>query len=205
VPAGVAALNNRLLPYLFPTVDQEAYSSVVEQAYGIQKPPPAIDPDPLATAFDRLGEVTTQRFFSPGTRKRLLIVLSDAETRPFDARRTLSELRRSRTTPVVVRFWAHGERIFRRGRTPERYRATQANELTRLRAAGWPAYTEGELAAVVHRIRETIGSGPEARIGFRRRETSIAPAIALAALAPLLLVFVPAGLLLPGRRRASLS
>ncbi len=197
--AGVASLNNRLLPYLFPTVDEQAYASVLGLAYGIQRPPPAVDPDPVATTFDQLGQVTTQRFFPREARKRLLVVLSDAETRPFDAARTLSALRRARTTPIVVRFWQPGERIFRPGRAPESYRSTQPDELEKLRAAGWPAYSEGHLTAVVHRIKKAIGSGPLAALGYRRRETPIAPEIALAALAPLLFLFAPAGLL--ARRR----
>lgn len=199
LPAGVASLNNRLLPYLFPTVDVPAYDAVLRRAYGVQKPPPSIDPDPLATVFDELGEVTTQRFFSPSTRKRVLLVLSDAETRPFDMRGTLSALRRDGTTPIVVRFWRPGERI-----PHESYRATQPHELSKLRAAGWPAYPEGELKAVVERIKRAVGTGPVAHVGYDRRETSIAPALALAALAPLLLVFAPAGRL-PRRRKASLT
>ena len=196
LPTGVAALNNRLLPYVFPTVDEQAFSSVVARAYGIQKPPPAIDPDPVATAFDQLNEVTTQTFFSPRARKRVLVVLSDAETRPFDARGTLAALRRARTTPVVVRFWHPGERI-----PHALYRSTQPGALARLRAAGWAAYSETELPAVVRRVRAAIGSGTTANVGYRRSETSIAPAVALAALAPLLLVIVPAGV--PRRRRIS--
>jgi hypothetical protein len=204
VPAGVASLNNRLLPYLFPTVDEQAYAAVVASAYGIQKPPPEIDSDPVATAFDQLSQVTTQTFFSRQARKRLLVVLSDAETRPFDPKATLSALRRAHTTPVVVRFWHPGERIFGPGRPVENYQSTQPDELDRLRAAGWAAYPEGELGAVVRRIRETIGSGPRATVGYERRETSIAPEIAFAALALLLLVVVPPGFL-PRRRRTALS
>jgi hypothetical protein len=204
LPAGAASLNNRLLPYLFPTVDEQAYAAVVERAYGIQNPRPAVDPDPVATTFDQLAEVTTQRFFSAETRKRVLLVLSDAETRPFDAKATLSALRHAHTTPIVVRFWHPGERIFRPRGTAASYRATQPNELDKLRAEGWPAYAEGELQAVARRIRKTIGSGPSAAVGYQRRVTSIAPEIALAALAPLLLVVVPPGFL-PRRRRAALS
>jgi hypothetical protein len=197
VAAGAAALNNRLLPYLFPTVDEQAYASVVEHAYGIQKPPPAVDPDPVATRFEQLSEVATQTFFSPAARKRVLVVLSDAETLPFDARGTLAELRQSHTTPIVVRFWHEDERI-----PHDIYRSRQADELDRLRTAGWPAYSEQALGAVVARVRTTIGTGPEAQIGYGRRETSIAAVLVLAALAPLLLVLAPAGRL-PARRRAA--
>lgn len=195
LPAGVAALNNRLLPYLFPTGDGRAFDAVVRRAYGIQKPPPAVDPDPVATVFGRLADVTSQTFFSPHARRRVLAVLSDAETRPFAARRTLAVLRASRVTPVLVRFWQPGERI-----PHTNYHATEPDELDALRGAGWPAYTERQLAGVVRRIRRAVGTGPEAPAGYRRSETPIAAELALAALAPLLLLLVPAGRL-PLRRR----
>lgn len=158
------------------------------------------------TSFGELEQVTERRFYSSGTRKRLLVVLSDAETRPFDARHLLHDLRAQGTTPVVVRFWQPGERIFHRDDAPEAYRATQPDELQRLRAAGWPAFSETQFDGVVRRIRQTLGSGPLRRVGYLQQETTLAPMVALAALAPLLLLFAPAGQLpSPGRlsRRAS--
>jgi hypothetical protein len=186
--AGLASLNNRLLPYLFPTVDGQAYEAVLSSAYRVQQPAPVIEADPVATTFDQLSQAASYRFFAPGAPKHVLVVLSDAETRPFDARQTLRALRRAGTTPIVVRVWHPGERIFRPDRSTEVYHSTQADELDRLRAAGWPAYSENELGAAVHRIREAIGPGPSKPVGYRRRKTSIAPMIALAVLAPLLLV-----------------
>jgi hypothetical protein len=197
VRTGVAALNNRLLPYLFPTVDEQAYASVVREAYGIEKPPPGIDSDPVTTVFGELSEVASQTFFSDAARRRVLVVLSDAETRPFDARGTLAVLRKTRTTPIVVRFWHADERI-----AHENYRPSHADEQARLRAAGWLVYPEDDLRAVVHRVSAVIGSGPVAKEGYHREATSIAPTLALAALAPLLLVLVPPGAF--RRRRAAL-
>jgi hypothetical protein len=200
LPAGLASLNNRLLPYLFPTVDEQAFEVVLAHAYAIQRPAPAIDPNPRATSFDQLSQVASSTFFAPRAPKHVLLVLSDAETRPFNAAQTLRKLRRVRTTPIVVRVWHPGERIFRPGRSTEGYHSTQADELARLRAAGWSAFSEDELGAVVHRIRVVIGPGPRAAVGYRRRETSIAPMIALAVLAPLLFV-VLAGRMPSLRRR----
>jgi hypothetical protein len=74
------------------------------------------------------------------------------------------------------------------------YRANQPDALAALRAAGWPAYEESDFGAVVRRIRAAVGDGPVAEVAFDRRETSVAPALALAALAPLLAL-----LALPGR------
>jgi hypothetical protein len=200
---GLGSLNNRVLPYLFPTVDDRTFSAVLSRAYGIGRPPPAPDLEHWVTSFDELGTATVGRFFSPGAHKRLMVVLSDAETRPFDAGGVLRELQSRGVTPVVVRFWRRNERIFRPDGSPESYHATQADELRTLRAAGWQAYPEARFETVVRRLRRALGSGPVATVGYLPSETSIAPMIALAALAPFLLVLAPAGQLprLPRRRR----
>src|SRR6202035_960764 len=40
VPSGVASLTTELLPHLFPTPDVDAFNSTVENALGVEKPPP---------------------------------------------------------------------------------------------------------------------------------------------------------------------
>jgi hypothetical protein len=196
--AGVGSLNNRLLPYLFPAADTGAFDAVLADAYGILRPPPAPDIDHWVTTFDQLGRAGTRQFFSPGVRKRLLVVLSDGETRPFDARGVLRSLRSHGVIPIDVRFWQPGERIFRSDGKPESYHATQSNELHALRAARWQAYPESRFGAVVDAARRAVGSGPFAKASVERRQVSIAAAFALAAVAPLLLVFLPGRL--PRRR-----
>jgi hypothetical protein len=199
VPAGVASFNNRLLPYLFPTSDRTAFGLVLGQAYGVQRPSAAPELDRNVTSFDALGAAAGGGFFSPAAKRRLLVVLSDAETRPFDAAGTLRRLRAASVTPVVVRFWRRDERIVHRDGTVEAYRPGQPDELRALRRAGWAAYPERRAAAAVTAIRRQLGNGQLVSAGSVVERTSIAPALALAALAPLLLVLVPAGLL-PARR-----
>jgi hypothetical protein len=205
VPIGVSSLTNRLLPYLFPTSDARAYDLVLDQAYGIERPPPALTADRWVTTFEPLEETSARRFFSPGVRRRVLVVLSDGETRDFDAGDVLRRLRRSGTTPVVVRFWAAGERIYNGRRPVGSYRAVQPGELATLRAAGWPAFGEEELAAAAARIKAAVGSGPSVRVGYDQRETAIAPFVALLAFIPLAALLAPPGLwpsIRLGRRRS---
>lgn len=199
VPMGLSSLTNRLLPYLFPTNDPRAYQLVLQEAYGIQKPPPALTIDRWVTTFDSLGEETVHRFFSPDVHKRVLVVLSDAETRPFEARTVLRQLEQAGTTPVVVRFWQRGERIFQLG--SESYRATEPGALSALRDAGWPAFSESQLGAAVQRIRAAVGTGPLARVGYAQDDVELAPWIALAAFVPLLALVLQGGWLRlrPGR------
>jgi hypothetical protein len=103
--------------------------------------------------------------------------------------------------PVVVRFWSPDERIVRPNGTLEAYRPGQPGELQVLRRAGWSAYPEARAGAVASGIRRALGSGPVVSAGPVFERTSIAPAVAFAALAPLLLVLVPVGLV-PAVRRA---
>jgi hypothetical protein len=193
VPTGLSSLTNRVLPYLFPTSDTGAYNLVLDEAYGIQRPPPALTAEPWVTTFDPLNEAAVRHFFSPEVRRRVLVVLSDGETRDFAARSVLRNLRHAGTTPVVVRFWHPDERIYRRGRTVGGYRATRPDVLAALQAAGWPAYPEADFGAVLRRVRSAIGSGPAAAVGYDRREYPLAPILAFVALAPLLLLLAPAG------------
>ena len=193
VPMGLSSLTNRLLPYLFPTSDVGAYNLVLDQAYGIEQPPPALTLDHWVTVFDPLTEVTVRRFFSPHVHKRVLVVLSDAEAHPFDARALLLRLERAGTTPVVVRFWHPGERIFRRG--SESYRATEPGALAPLRRAGWPAFSETQLDAAARFIRDTVGDGRPVRVGYAQDDLQLAPLLALAAFVPLLLLVLPGGYL----------
>jgi hypothetical protein len=195
---GIGSVSNRVLPYLFPTVDNRAFEAVLDRSYGVQRPPPALDTDRWVTTFEKLSEVAARRFFAPAVRKRLLVILSDAETRPFDAASVLRTLRGSHVTPIVVRFWRPNEQI-----AGDSYRATQPRELAALRASGWPAYPETDFDVVVKQARRTLGSGPVATVGYQRHDTSIAPIVALTALAPFLLVLAPAGRLPWPRRRAS--
>jgi hypothetical protein len=188
---GLSSLTNRLLPYLFPTSDPRAFDLVLDQSYGIQRPPPALTLDRWVTVFDPLSEVGLRGFFSPTVHKRVLVVLSDAEAHAFDAQGLRRRLNRSNTTPILVRFWRPGERIFRSN--SRSYRATQPNALAALRRAGWPAFSETQLGAAVRTIRATVGSGPLVEVGYRREDLKLAPFLALAAFVPLLVLVLPGG------------
>jgi hypothetical protein len=140
-----------------------------------------------------VNQASTQAFFTPSSRKRVLVVLSDAETQDFALERVLRHLQDAGVTPIVVRFWKADERVFRLDGGVEPYVPTESDELEVLRRAGWTAMSEGPVEPVVERIRKAVGTGPVQRVGLGRTRRPIAPALVVAAVAPLLLLLVPAG------------
>ena len=84
IPAGVASFTDRVLPDLFPTADTAAFASTVTDAVAIDAPPPR-DENTSATTFAALGEAAHSGFFPKAATRRVLIVVTDGESRAFDA------------------------------------------------------------------------------------------------------------------------
>ena len=72
------------------------------------------------TTFDALSAVTKDAYFTPGRKRLVLVVLTDAESKDFDAARlkaTLGSQKDIRT--VLVRIGSSRERVFGREGLPE--------------------------------------------------------------------------------------
>jgi hypothetical protein len=205
VPAGVASLNNRVLPYLFPTSQEEAFQHVLERAYGIETPPPEVSFGANISTLDALEDVAQRDYFSPGVTKRVMVVLTDAETLPFRVRPVLHDLRKAHVTPVVVRFWRPQELIYRANGKTERYRPTAPDELDLLHAYGWTAFDEARFGSVRRAVSQAIGSGPVHGVSLERLDRPIAPYLAALALIPLLVLLAPllATRVGPAKRRSA--
>jgi hypothetical protein len=151
VPVGVLSLTDRVLPHLFPTVDGAVFRSTVAQAVDVERPPPSLFFSTRATDLAELGTVPARGFFSPGAKKRLLIVLTDGESQPVDASLESQFGRQPRIETVYVHVWRRGEQIFVGG-VPERaYTADPASGSIVQRVAqltGGRAFAEGDPAAV---------------------------------------------------------
>jgi hypothetical protein len=193
VEAGVATLTDRVLPDLLPVADRPSFDATVQRAVGIEEPPPRSG-SVRATTFTALADIPASGFFDNTAKRRTIVLLTDGESGPFDPGslgRSLSGI-----GVVVVRFWNAGESVFAPSGRPETaYRPDPAApaELDALAAAtgGDRAFGESNLAAAAARLRSLIGTGPTTAVVAReRRETPLAPFIALAALVPLALLIV---------------
>jgi hypothetical protein len=61
-------------------------STALDRSMGIERPPPAFFYTTHATTLGSLRVVPERNFFSPSARKRVLIVLTDGETREVGPR-----------------------------------------------------------------------------------------------------------------------
>lgn len=192
VPFGIASSTDRVLPHLFPSVDQDVFAATLERSLDIEKPPPRSDLLGLATSLDALATIRTQKYFAPGSRKRLVVVLTDGESQPVSAarlQRLFSEPPRIET--VFLHFWGGDERVFT-GNAPEAaYRPDPSARaiLDGLAAAmEGSVYDEDELIAARRNVRERLGSGPTIVHGERGTRIALAPYFAAAALLPVVLL-----------------
>jgi hypothetical protein len=204
VPSGVATLTDRVLPNLLPVTDAAAFDATLQRAVAIEDPPP-FETTVRATDFAALAGVPEAGFFDPSARHRVVVLLTDGETRPYDSASVSKSFGASpRAGLVAVRLWRADEAIYR---TPTRsdpsYRPdpTSAQLLAGLAAVtGGSVFQEGEVGAAVSAVRDALGTGPTKVVGRVQSVEPLGPYVAFAALLPLAFLFSPRGA--RARRRA---
>jgi hypothetical protein len=192
VPSGVAGLTDRVLPYALPTTDQRVFAAVVERSVAVNAPPPR-DVQSVATAFAALADLQRRSFFPAAAKVRLCVVLTDGESRAFSSAQVGSALLSSPPCRlVVVRFGDTAERIYgddARVEAQYRPRAEAGAAVDALvSGARGSEFTEAELDSAARRLRSLAGSGPTRRVTVETTTDELAPFLALAASALVLLV-----------------
>ena len=188
VRAGVVSLTDRVLPHLFPTIDGASFRSTLARSIAIERPPP-VSYLTLATDLNGLAAVGQQGYFSPGTSKRLLIVLTDGEAERVQARLPAA-LGKAGIDTIFVQVWRSSESIFLTSRPEPGYRP---DPLSRRRLADFAAAVEGaafsedEAGVIVERARAAVGEGPT-RSRTQRDLLALMPYATLAAVLPLAFV-----------------
>ena len=196
VKVGIASMTDRVLPHLFPSANEDVFRATIEQSIGIDRPPPGARLSANGTTLESLGAVATRRFFSPTAQKRLLVVITDGETRPLNEGAVAASLagrRGSRPSSSTCGARASGSTFKASpprttGRTRPRWTRSSGS-----RARQEATSTPRTRSAAPHgQARRLLGSGPTVVQRDRREREPLAPLAAAAA-------FLPLGLLL-GRR-----
>jgi hypothetical protein len=198
VPVGLASFTDRVLPHLFPSIDDDVFVSTLQRSIGIDRPPPQGAFISTATRLAALESVVSRRFFSPTSRARLLFVITDGESVPLSGAKIGAAFRRSPGVETIfLHVWDGGERVYD-GADPEPQYAPDPRSRAILDAAavtlGGSVYDEDELGAAIAKAHQLLGDGPTVTRGVRRNQVGLAPYLAGA-------VFLPFALLLWRRDR----
>ncbi len=186
IPVGLATFTDRVLPDLFPTSNQATFDSAVS-ALGLESPPPR-DVNRVATTFDALTELATQGFFPRTVKKRAVIVVTDGESRSFDAASVARSLAEHGIRLAVLRVGGGADRVFRADGKPEAgYRPDPngaALSIARLAAAARAPTGAGAAEA----LAGELGAGPTGVVDSAPHTRALAPIPALLALVPVFLL-----------------
>jgi hypothetical protein len=192
VPVGIATLTDRMLPHLFPTLDGEVFASTLKDAIGIERPPPA-GTEVLATDYNSLSDAATNNYYKSVVDRRVLVVMSDGESRYFDDVVLARELRKGKVRVVFVHLWNRNEKVFLKADSPDPAYGPDpeaAATARRIARAGNGEVIGEDPSALVRTVRAYIGSGPAAKVREQRTRVSLGPYVALMSLLPLSFLLV---------------
>lgn len=163
---GVVSVTDRVLAHLFPTANDESFVLTVDKSLGIERPPSVQRGSALGTRLEAFAGLPKEGFFAPGSRHRLLVVFTDAESQPFSKAYLSDSFRDSRIETIVIRIGSDRDRIFEDGAPDPRYvpeegAAEAADSFAE--ATGGAAFEEGELREAIEAARRGAGEdGPRA-------------------------------------------
>jgi hypothetical protein len=186
VPAALAGLTDRVLPYSFASPDLAVFAETLARSVAIESPPPRTGAV-VATAFDALATIGGNGFFGTRVSRRTCVFVTDGESRPF-----LAGVDRRTCRFVIVRVGTPQDRVWGPNGVAERaYRADPVAErnVERLAAVtGGRAWPASQLGRATDALRALADRGPTRpfRTDDRNRSLSEFPAGAAVALTLLL-------------------
>lgn len=196
VDSGVATMTDRVLPDLLPVADLAGFDAVLRRTVQIDRPPPASS-NATATTFGALADVPAGNYFAPGTTRRIVVLLTDGESNPYDPSGFAGAFGAGRAYRFVgLRFWSGDESVYDSDGTAERaYRPDSAAPaaLDDLASSlGGRSFSAGDLDAASRFLQRLTSVGPtnEGAVASRRTH-NLAPFVAGLALVLVLFVTLP--------------
>ena len=208
VPAGVATFTDRVLPDLLPVADVAGFDAVVRRAVTIEDPPPSTQAV-RATSYAALDDIATGNYFEPSVRRRVIVLLTDGESNPFDPGALARPARRQSRISLPGDPLLEPERGRVRRETDGPSPAYHPDPTGRVLLAelagalGGRSFEERETQAAASYLRDVVGSGLTGRARRVFGQRALAPYVAGLALALLLVVTLPPGLVRATYRRSS--
>jgi hypothetical protein len=188
VPVGIASLTDRLLPHLFPTVDQRVFQKTMREAVGIERPPPSTSFGTKVTTLDALGAVPTLGYYRPQAKKRALVVFTDGESQPVTDVLSSDFSRRPHVDVTFVHVGDPSERIYEGGVAEAGYRSDPTAGAILTAAAArvhGRVLPEGNVDGIAAAVRGALGTGPTVGRRIEGSRKALMPLVAMLAVLPL--------------------
>ena len=187
IPLGLASFTDRVLPHLFPTVDQRVFRETTREALGIERPPPSTSFGTNVTSLDALGVVPTLAFFKPAATRRAMVVFTDGESQPVSTLAT-DFAGEPRVDVTFVQMGDATERIWESGVAEPGY-APDSAAADALAAAATAVegrvLEEGQISEAAAAVRSALGTGPTRPRRIEGNRRALMPYVALLAVIPL--------------------
>ncbi len=169
LPLGAGAFPQSPLPLTAPIGDRQLFLTALDHLTAPGTLPEHLYGGVTATNFANLSTLTTAHFFLPKTRRRIVVLLTDAEGPSFDVASTAASLKRLHIHLVFVRLGSPHDRIWiqRKGERPvadPKYQANLADigEVRLLaRDTGGAFYSQGQIRNAIDEVNRLSGHGPD--------------------------------------------
>ena len=193
VPVGLASMTDRLLPHLFPTTNGRAIEETLDKTLSIESPGPTSYFATRATSLDTLAAAPELNYFPGAAEKRVLVVLTDGESRPLTQDLAAAFAKTPRIQVVFVRIWDEDERIYIAGVPEVGYAPDPGSEAALAQVAATvkgQVLSESRAGQLGDTVGELLGTGPTTDREHEGRRRALMPWITLLAFVPLALVFL---------------
>lgn len=187
VPIGIASMTVGMLPHLFPTTDRRVYAETLQDTLDIGEVWTGLG-GTIATSYDALAAAPQLNYFPPSAEKRLLVVLSDGESRPLEKDLASAFRRQPQIHSIFVHLWDADERVYLGGVPEAAYAPDEASRATLDRVASLvkgQVLSESESGDLPQVARELLGTGPTTDREQEGERTALMPYVSLAAILPL--------------------
>jgi len=169
LPLGAGALPQSPLPLTAPTGDRQLFLAAIDHLTTPGSLPEHLYGGRTATDFSNLSTLTSTQFFLPKTKRRIVVVLSDAEGPSFDTASTVSTLKHAHIRLVFVRFGSSSDRIWlhRPGQNPviDTNFEPDVSDLGEVRLlageTGGGFYDQRSISQAIDKVDRLAGHGPD--------------------------------------------
>ncbi|HEY3463395.1 MAG TPA: hypothetical protein VGK62_08125 [Gaiellaceae bacterium] len=169
LPLGAGALPQSPLPLTAPNGDRQLFLAAIDHLTTPGSLPEHLYGGRTATDFSNLSTLTSTHFFLPKTKRRIVVVLSDAEGPSFDTATTAGTLKRAHIRLVFVRFGSSRDRIWlhRPGQSPvvDTKFEPDLSDLGQVRLlageTGGAFYDQRSIGSAVDKVERLAGHGPD--------------------------------------------